>query len=137
MHSDPKTRVYGMGYKIKPADKTAVLEHLDYREINGYERVVTKFYIIDCDDEIVGAKDVLVYIATCNNPSFAGFDDNLEKIAVQICECEGKSGKNSEYVFNLADAMRQLYPRIQDIHLFELEKTVRKRLSLNKNKLDS
>lgn len=117
-----------MGYKIKPEDRDQVLDHLDYREINGYERLHVNFHILDDEDEVIGTRTVLVYIASRDNPSFAGFDNNLEKIAEQICECTGKSGKNCDYVYNLADAMRRLYPRVNDPHLFELEKVVRKRM---------
>lgn len=39
--------------------------------------------------------------------------------------CEGPSGTNKEYVYNLADAMRNLAPKVQDEHLFALEAAVR------------
>lgn len=129
-HSAKSDRVYGMGYKIRSEDQAAVLEHLDHREINGYEQVTVKFHILDEDDDVIGHRNVLVYIATHANPSFAGYDNDLTKIAQQICSCAGKSGTNCDYVFKLADAMRKLYPRIDDPHLFELEKVVRRQMNV-------
>lgn len=114
-----------MGYQIPSEIKDTVLRHLDYREINGYDRLTTEFHIVDENNQSLGTKNVLVYVATEENPSFAGETDSLEKIADQICSCAGKSGRNTDYVFNLADAMRQLYPNIDDPHLFELEKILK------------
>ncbi|XP_063700010.1 putative glutathione-specific gamma-glutamylcyclotransferase 2 isoform X2 [Culicoides brevitarsis] len=123
-----ENRVYGIGYRISADDKKAVLEHLDVREINGYERVVTDFHLLSDAGEILARKSVLLYLAKHDNPSFAGLKDDLETIAQQICECEGKSGRNSDYLMDLAESMRILYPEIDDRHLFELEKVVKRKL---------
>lgn len=130
VHSNkPETRVYGIGYRINAEHKEAVIEHLDVREINGYEKLIAQFHLLHNDDpEIVLAKkDVLLYLAKHDNPSFAGSNDDLEIIADQVCSCAGKSGKNSDYVFDLAESMRTLYPDLDDSHLFELEKVVRRK----------
>lgn len=103
---------------------------MDVREINGYERVITQFHLLKSDDHktVLAKKDVLLYLAKHDNPSFAGSDWSIEAIADQVCSCTGKSGKNSDYVFDLAESMRILYPEFDDSHLFELEKVVRNRL---------
>lgn len=129
--SDPESRVYGIGYRISSDDKEAVLEHLDVREVNGYERVITQFHLLDANDHerVLAKKDVLLYLAKHDNPSFAGSDDNFEAIATQVCSCAGKSGRNSDYVFDLAESMRILYPELVDSHLFELERVVKRKLT--------
>lgn len=108
-----------------------MLKHLDVREINGYERVITKFHLLEGSDteHVLAQKDVLLYLANHDNPSFAGSKDTFETIAEQVIACVGKSGKNSDYVFDLAESMRILYPHVNDSHLFELERAVREKLT--------
>ncbi|CAO1405309.1 unnamed protein product [Diamesa tonsa] len=120
--SDPNARVYGMGYKIPDNCKDQVLEHLDFREKNGYERCQVKFYP-DSDESSV--KDIVIYVAKKENPSF-NHQSNLNDIAHQIFHATGPSGTNREYLYNLADAMRLIYPTKDDPHLFELETMLRR-----------
>lgn len=51
---------------------------------------------------------------------------SIEEIAKQIISCQGPSGTNKEYVYNLAEAMRHLVPDIKDDHLFSLENALKK-----------
>jgi len=44
--SDPEARVYGAAYKIHRSDIERVLQHLDHREIMGYEKVPIDFHPI-------------------------------------------------------------------------------------------
>lgn len=105
-----------MGYKIAADKVTEVLDHLDFREKNGYNRHETTFYPMD-DSE---PKKTIVYLANEENPSWNSNHD-LDDIAEQIFGSVGPSGKNTEYVYNLCDAMRQYFHNIRDDHLFELE----------------
>lgn len=127
IHSEnPDAKVWGMGYKIAESNKTDVLNHLDHREKNGYERHKVVFYPYPVSEtQSNEPKSILLYLATKENPSFAGENDSLEKIANQILGAAGESGRNVEYVFKLADAMRQLYPGEDDDHLFELERILK------------
>lgn len=50
----------------------------------------------------------------------------LEDIAKQIISCSGPSGTNKDYVYKLAETMRNLMPGIKDDHLFALEEALRK-----------
>lgn len=88
------------------------------------------FHLLSEGDTEIGTQKVLVYIANGANPSFAGTTDSVETIAQQICTSEGKSGKNTDYIFRLAEAFRLLYPKIEDQHLFELEKEVKRQISI-------
>lgn len=118
--NDDDSVVYGIGYKIA-ADKTdKVLNHLDFREKNGYDRYETKFYPTDGSQ----AKTTLVYLANEQNPSW-NKNHKLEDIACQIHEAVGPSGRNTEYVYNLCDAMRQNFHNIKDDHLFNLEQLLK------------
>jgi cation transport regulator ChaC len=45
----------------------------------------------------------------------------------QILQCEGPSGRNIDYLFELATALRQL--DANDPHVFELEAAVREALA--------
>jgi glutathione-specific gamma-glutamylcyclotransferase len=121
-----ESKVFGMGYRISSTDRDAVLQHLDHREKNGYDRHHVKFYP-DGDGVSVASKDILLYVATHDNPSFAGHTDSLEAIADQMYTAVGESGHNREYVYKLADAMRQLYPKVIDEHLFGIEQILKRR----------
>ncbi|XP_049284472.1 putative glutathione-specific gamma-glutamylcyclotransferase 2 [Anopheles funestus] len=129
IHSEePESKVWGMGYRIGAKDKQQVLNHLDHREKNGYERHSVKFYPYPWSTEQLNdPQSILLYVATQDNPSFAGQSDTLDAIAEQIITSVGQSGRNPEYVYKLAEAMRQLYPGERDDHLFELEKLLLKR----------
>uniref|UniRef100_A0A182NZF9 glutathione-specific gamma-glutamylcyclotransferase n=1 Tax=Anopheles epiroticus TaxID=199890 RepID=A0A182NZF9_9DIPT len=124
IHSeDPESKVWGMGYRIGATEKLQVLKHLDHREKNGYDRHSVKFYPYPWTaNQVNDPQPILLYVATQDNPSFAGQNDKLEEIANQILTSVGQSGRNPEYVYKLAEAMRQLYPGERDDHLFELEK---------------
>lgn len=109
-----------MAYKISDTDRQNVLAHLDHREKNGYERHNVVFY----PSEIYGEKpkSIILYVATQNNPSFAGHITDLNEIANQIMGASGISGDNREYVHNLAKAFRSHFPNEFDEHLFALDK---------------
>lgn len=108
-----------MGYKIAADKVTEVLAHLDFREKNGYNRHETTFYPMD-DSEPKQTMSTIVYVANEENPSWNSNHD-LNDIAEQIFGSVGPSGKNTEYVYNLCDAMRLYFHNIRDDHLFELE----------------
>lgn len=72
-------------------------------------------------------ENIVIYVATKENDSYAGHRNDLNDIANQIFEANGPSGSNREYLYRLADAMRQLFPRYHDEHLFELEKLLKER----------
>lgn len=126
---DPEAVVYGMGYKIA-ADKVAeVLDHLDYREKNGYDRCDTTFHPLDNSKP----EKTIVYVANEQNPSWNKIH-TLPEIAAQIAAAVGPSGRNVDYVYNLCDAMRANFENVIDDHLFDLEKILR---SLEAERTDS
>lgn len=121
--------VCGIAYKIPKDKHHQVINHLDYREKNGYERHRVTFYPLDtCSQPI---DNILIYVATKDNTSYAGHLCDLNVIANQIFDAHGPSGSNREYLFQLADAMRRLFPNHYDEHLFELEQLLRRREQSN------
>lgn len=126
---DSSSRVWGVAYKIADDRIDEVVKHLDYREKNGYDRIITRFnpyplQQIDEPNRLRAGIDVCIYLATSDNDSFAG-PTEMSVLAKQIFEAVGPSGPNTEYVFNLAEAMRRLFPGIVDEHLIELENALR------------
>ena len=101
---------HGMAYLVTPEE----FAHLDYREKNGYLRLATEIRFED-DDSVEG----LVYIATHENAAFLGPASERD-IALQIAAACGPSGPNSEYLLELAKALRELGK--PDAHVFEIER---------------
>ncbi|XP_072397563.1 putative glutathione-specific gamma-glutamylcyclotransferase 2 [Diabrotica undecimpunctata] len=118
--SDENSKVYGVAYKISDTDVKQVVDHLDYREKGGYEKKTLEFFPI-CEDQ--QNFDITIYLGDHDNANYGGPAD-LNDIAAQVVRSEGPSGPNVDYVCNLANAMRNFFPSIQDEHLYELEKKV-------------
>ncbi|OWR44269.1 putative glutathione-specific gamma-glutamylcyclotransferase 2 [Danaus plexippus] len=119
---DPNSIVWGIAYKIRDEDIEEVTHHLDFREKNGYSKETVTFYP---KDGVTEPFKLTLYVATSNNESYAG-PASIEDIAEQIISCHGPSGANKDYLYNLAEAMRQLAPDVNDDHLFSLETAVRR-----------
>lgn len=111
-----------MAYEIDDS----VMSYLDFREKNGYERFRVPFYPLNEDTtKACDPFDLTVYVATASNVSYAG-PMNIPELAKQVIEATGPSGRNRDYVYNLADAIRELFPGEIDTHLFALEAEVRR-----------
>ncbi|HEY4318410.1 MAG TPA: gamma-glutamylcyclotransferase [Herbaspirillum sp.] len=100
----------GMAYLITPE----VFDHLDYREKNGYLRVALD---IDFNDGV--SEPGLLYVAAADNAAFLGPAPERE-IARQIAAAAGPSGRNRDYLTDLANALRRLGE--DDAHVFEIER---------------
>ena len=100
----------GMAYLITPE----VFKHLDHREKNGYLRLA-----IDITFDDASQAEGLVYIASEDNLAFLGAAPELD-IARQIAMSAGPSGPNSEYLLQLAAALREMGK--DDTHVFAIER---------------
>ncbi|KAL7743171.1 hypothetical protein ACLKA6_016305 [Drosophila palustris] len=118
-------RVYGVAYRIAAMQKSQVLDHLDYREKNGYDRVNLEFH--EYPTATIPIK-VIMYMASQANDSYAGDVWQVQSIARQIFTSAGPSGPNREYLFNLSIAMRELFPDAVDEHLTELVDCVQRHI---------
>ncbi|KAI8487587.1 Cation transport regulator-like protein 2 [Branchiostoma belcheri] len=117
----PEESVWGVAYEVAEDDVASVSQHLDFREKGGYTKHSVLFHPADTS---VQPFTLLLYIGTDTNPEFLG-DAPLSEIAEQIAHSVGPSGKNTEYLYQLAEAMRTLVPNKPDTHLFELERLVK------------
>jgi len=74
------------------------------------------------------------YIGRTDNPSFIG-SEPLDVLADTIWRCVGPSGKNKDYLYKLAEAIRKLAPESHDPHLHALEvsMSIKASMRLSKN----
>ena len=117
-------KVWGMAYEIDDDTwKSNVMHHLDHRERGGYTQHTIRFHpktpLAELPAEGV---DVTVYVGLETHRQYAG-PASLEEMAATIATAIGPSGRNADYLFNLAEAMRSIDP--QDEHIFQLEQVVR------------
>lgn len=122
---NPEEKVWGTAYEIAAKDIPKVIDYLDFREKNGYKATWVTFHPKDLHRCPFQAK---LYIATPCNEFYLG-PAPLSEIAEQILLSKGPSGTNTEYLMNLAQAVRSIHPEITDDHLFQLEALVRNSLS--------
>ncbi len=101
---------HGLAFQVD----SSVFEQLDVREKNGYLRL-----FIDMEFDDGSRAPGLIYIATTDNDAFLGAAGE-KQIAEEIAAAEGPSGPNSEYLFGLADSLRNL--GYEDDHVFEIER---------------
>lgn len=109
---EPGATCGGMAFRIR----APVFEQLDEREKNGYLRVATEM-TFDDGSTATG----VTYLATADNEAYLGEASELD-IARHICRCSGPSGANSDYLLDLANALREL--RQHDDHVFAIEKHI-------------
>ena len=94
--------------------------HLDYREKCGY-----RMQLVAVQGPAFAAPvRAIVYTGTPESEEWLG-DGPLDQLAAQIATSHGPSGRNCDYLFHLADAMRHIAPHHTDSHLLELEARVR------------
>ncbi|KAK3093294.1 hypothetical protein FSP39_013733 [Pinctada imbricata] len=117
---DPEEQVWGVAYQIPSSEVDSVKAHLDYREKGGYSAANLTFYP---DNDIQSSFDLTIYMASEENKNYLG-PAPIEDIAKQVVSSVGPSGKNTDYILNLAKALRQVSPHVVDSHLFDLEREV-------------
>ena len=108
-----------MAFEIPGDSVDQVKRQLDHRE-QRYTATHVTFCPVDLHEPNI---ELQLYIGTETGPNYLG-PANLDDIARQIYRSEGPSGRNIDYLINLARSLRSLLPDVDDPHLFELEKKV-------------
>ncbi|KAF8168558.1 ChaC-like protein [Crassisporium funariophilum] len=111
--------VWGIAYTIDPVYEAEVRDYLDYREKDGYTKEILNIHGIDSE----GRERVIIsdcYVGRNDNPSFIG-SEPIEALAHCIWISVGPSGPNKDYLFKLAESVRELSPDSYDSHLYALE----------------
>lgn len=111
----------GMAYLVEQTVVEDTFAALDHREKNGYERHEIDLHFHD-DDAARASVAGLVYIAPRDNFAFLGPAPVSEMVA-QIHTSAGPSGRNVDYLLELAQALRA--NAFEDDHVFELEAALR------------
>lgn len=100
-----EARCVGVAFLLAEHEAEAVLAHLDHREKNGYQRREVDLH----DDGGLFARGT-VFVADETNANFLG-EASLDAIVEQVRRSRGPSGDNTEYVVELARALRALDAR--------------------------
>lgn len=117
---------WGLSLRIDPEFVEEVLNQLDIRENNGYTVQSLPVYI--SEDAENPDFNAIVYIGTTNNSAYVGLpnhDVSVDSLAKRIVNSRGPSGENREYLYRLAESLRQLSPFSKDQHVWDLEECAR------------
>ena len=112
----PGRRCVGMAYRLHPGAEDDIMAGLDRREVEGYQRVTLP--LVQSDGTAFG--DAFSWVATTSNAHFIGMAAPAE-MAAQIASASGGSGKNLDYVLELARTLRDIGEDAED-QTFEIER---------------
>lgn len=107
----------GVAYRLPDDEIEARLADLDHREKNGYQRIEAGIDLVDGRRVMA-----LTYVAIPENPAYLG-PAPLAAMAALIHTRHGPSGRNRDYLYELAAALRDI--GADDAHVFALEQAVR------------
>eukprot|EP00878_Enallax_costatus_P018430 GHUV01019402.1.p1 GENE.GHUV01019402.1~~GHUV01019402.1.p1 ORF type:complete len:224 (+),score=69.57 GHUV01019402.1:1027-1698(+) len=129
LHADEGAITWGVAFQLTGTEEEQqqTIRYLEWREKQYDQRKYCDICTADSPDTPV-VQGALVYIAS-DSPSNVNWlgPAPLEAIAQQIAMAVGPSGRNHEYLFRLADFMREIC--VQDLELFMLEDLVKKLLA--------
>ncbi|RMZ00511.1 hypothetical protein D0862_06695 [Hortaea werneckii] len=148
-HPSAPPRVWGAAYRIPSPRVAEVKEYLDIREINGYSIQYTPFNSSvsqppptppdqdmtatfqtihpapEINTQTLPARiECLVYIGLPSNPQFLGPQDP-QALAEHIVKSRGPSGENTEYLYQLEEALQGLSRESGDEHISDLARRCR------------
>ncbi|RKP13823.1 cation transport regulator-like protein 2-like protein [Piptocephalis cylindrospora] len=118
----PVNETWGMAYKIAESEVEKVMDHLNYREKNGY--TVHYVDVFQSGQEQPVVSKALVYIGTLENSEYVG-PAPIKEMALQISKAVGPSGPNRDYLFHLETALEDLGDDAGDAHVSRLVSEVK------------
>ena len=92
----------GLAYRLPDTGREKILQMLDEREQDGYQRVYLDLSVAD-GQRVKG----LTWIALEGNPSWVGHE-SMSLVAELIATRHGPSGTNRDYLYFLSQALRNL-----------------------------
>lgn len=108
----------GLAYRLPETGREEILESLDFREKDGYQRAYVPLSL-STGESVSG----LTWIACEGNPSWTG-QESMDRIADVIASTHGPSGSNREYLYRLNKALNDL--GIDDPHIVALTNHVQR-----------
>ena len=106
---EPGANCHGLALQLPRDKQEEILDELDYREKDGYERVLLTVQRLNGT-----SFDALTWVACHDNPSWLGAAP-MSCLVEQISRAEGLSGANGDYVIQLDTALKKL--GIVDLHV--------------------
>ncbi|KAF7590755.1 hypothetical protein BBP40_002493 [Aspergillus hancockii] len=128
--SSSAARVWGVAYHIPALHAKEVHDYLDEREINGYTVHYTPFYPFS-ESKNLGSNlkpfTCMVYIGQPSNSQFLRDPARRDPqdVAEVISRSQGKSGKNTEYLYLLEKALEGLGLGTADEYVTDLVRRVK------------
>lgn len=107
--AEPDAICHGLALQLPLDRQEEILAELDYREKDGYERVLLTVQRLNGT-----SFDALTWVACHDNSSWFG-EAPMSRLVEQINRAEGLSGANGDYVTQLDSALRNL--GIVDLHV--------------------
>ncbi|KAK3288560.1 hypothetical protein CYMTET_3971 [Cymbomonas tetramitiformis] len=117
-------QTWGTAYKLPEDKREQIIEYLEVREKQYDVREVLPLFTELSQGEAVApaVEDALVYIATEESANYLGVA-TIDDLAMQMATARGPSGENAEYLYRLAEAMREM--GVLDKDLYRLEEKVK------------
>mmetsp|Transcript_38883 Transcript_38883/g.110042 ORF Transcript_38883/g.110042 Transcript_38883/m.110042 type:complete len:174 (-) Transcript_38883:873-1394(-) len=97
-------------YEESPEEEARVMKELEWREKQYDKRVHVDIFTEQSGEDVPAVRGALTFLASPDlnaNPNYLG-PAPLGSIAHQIAHSRGPSGPNFQYLFGIADAMREV-----------------------------
>lgn len=107
--ADAGGRCEGVIYEVAAERRDEVLAYLDVREQGGYVRQIIEVHV-----EGGERVEALTWVAHADNANYLG-EAPLDEMVRQIAAAVGPSGRNDEYVLELARHLREA--QVRDEHV--------------------
>ncbi|ORY45153.1 ChaC-like protein [Rhizoclosmatium globosum] len=111
-NSNGPEKCFGVAFLLRPSEFETVIEHLDFREKNGYHPQIVKVF----DQNGDGLCSARVYVGSTSNVAFLG-PVSADDLARHIVRAKGPSGRNIDYFLNVCAAVKVVSRNHPDNHL--------------------